>query len=193
MGLITLVGVIVMAAGIGIAAASGIVGFDAGRTLARYSEIPQVVAAPLSDVSYAGRYVESEAALTMLRTYPVVGTGPGFVYYLAVGRGVTISTVTIDSPLAVVAKFGIVGSLLLLSEWIALMLWIWRIPNGPGRNPARCALVAYMAFTTMWFFISDPIEDKGFGVGLAYLLAFALPSAHGADDLAQPVSDGTDG
>ena len=82
----------------------------------------------------------------------------------------------VDTSLSVLAKFGIVGTTLILALAIAFVLFLRNAARGSGITVAQTALMGYAAMALLISPFAVPLEDKGFSFGLLFLLALSLPA-----------------
>jgi len=149
---------------------------QAGITLATLGERLQMVEsgllAPEQDQSVTERLRESEESWWLFKEAPLVGVGPGHLFQSYRVGGVSTSF-TVDSSLSVLAKFGALGATALIGFFG--VLWHVVTRSGPSRLYGRAQLAAYATVTLLYFAVGNPFEDKGFAIGLVFLVAFALP------------------
>jgi O-antigen ligase len=129
------------------------------------------------DASYRDRQAQGQVALDVFSSSPVFGGGPGTYFNWTVANGEKRSAFIIDSPMAYPAKFGIVGLgalAFLIVSYASFLRSIFRL-NHP--SPETLALAAYVAIGIAVSFLTNPLEDKGWTLGLVLLLALVLKAA----------------
>jgi O-antigen ligase len=129
------------------------------------------------DASYRDRQAQGRVALDVFSSSPVFGGGPGTYFNWTVANGEKRSAFIIDSPTAYPAKFGMVGLgvlVFLIVSYASFVRSVFRL-NHP--SPETLALGAYAAMGIAVAFLTNPIEDKGWTLGLMLLLALVLQAA----------------
>ncbi len=130
-----------------------------------------------ADPSYQERSVQTRLAWQTFISKPILGTGPGHTFEWEDSQGRPRVGFQVDTSLSVLAKFGIVGIVLLLALAIALASFLRNAARGSGITVAQAALVGYAALALLISPFAVPLEDKGFSFGLLFLLALSLPAA----------------
>jgi hypothetical protein len=137
----------------------------------RLSSVRAAVLAPNADNSYQERAIEGRLALTRFEQHPLVGTGPGFVFEWSTRFGRLKSGLTIDTPLSLLAKFGVFGALLAIAVFGAVR----RVVRASGDGQYGAAGLALCGLLVLWIVslpFGLPFEDKGCAFSL--MLLFAL-------------------
>jgi O-antigen ligase len=141
------------------------------------------------DASYSDRQAQSDAALEVFSASPMFGGGPGTYFNWTVANGEKRSAFLLDSPMSFPAKFGIVGLgvlVFLVMCYASFFRSVFRL-NHP--SPETLALTAYAAVGVAVSFLTNPLEDKGWTMGLILLLALVLQAAPGRASLrSEPVA-----
>jgi hypothetical protein len=140
-----------------------------------------------SDASYLDRQAQTQAAREVFYANPIFGAGPGTYFNWTVTNGEQHSAFILDSPVDFPAKFGIAGLavvVFLVLSYASFMRSAFRF-NHP--RPDTLALAAYAALSVAASFLTNPLEDKGYTLGLILLLALVLrtseaPSHPDAED-----------
>ena len=139
----------------------------------RFETIPTLLSAPLADQSFESRALQQETAVELFLDHPLAGLGPGYLYYVTTGPVLPYFTVNLDAPASYLSKFGLVGLAALFALSAVYVSSIRRLPS----SPTRLVLAVYLAFGAAWaVLISPPMEDKGFSLGIMFLLALSASS-----------------
>jgi hypothetical protein len=127
-----------------------------------------------TDASYKDRQAATRAARDVFYAHPYFGSGPGTYFNWQVTNGEQRSEFIVDSPLGFPAKFGVVGLaviLFLVLECGSFMKTAFRFDHP---RPETLALAAFAALAVLDSFLTNPLEDKGFTLGLVLLLALVF-------------------
>jgi hypothetical protein len=151
---------------------------DASRdALAKRVALLSSTADRTEDTSFRERLHQSEVAWASFRSAPFLGNGPGTTVDWRTTDRKLVSSFTLDTPLTLPAKFGLVGIAAIL--FVIHRYWIFlrrlRRPELPG--VASLALFGYIAVVFLTALILAVFEDKGTSFGLILLLALALQDA----------------
>ncbi|NIK69244.1 O-antigen ligase family protein [Paenibacillus sp. BK720] len=126
----------------------------------------------LNDYSYIERTNQTEATLLAFKESPIVGMGPGYIFKVKKYNGVEYNYVSLDSKYSIMAKYGMLG-------YLILVVWLWNIyvylrRSSEGRvyTLNSLTIIGYISIVILCMVISVPIEDKGYGI--AFLLLFVL-------------------
>jgi O-antigen ligase len=134
-----------------------------------------------SDRSYIDRLAQTDSALEMFRSSPLIGAGPGTpIVWSNSFNEVQVSTV-IDSPLSFLAKFGVLGLVApaaLVVGFVGTLRALRRRTD--MRTIPQLALIGFGAIVAAWSLLYNPYEDKGFSIALVLLLALAAREASDA-------------
>lgn len=135
----------------------------------RVAEAMGAAADAASDQSYLMRQHSYEVSQTTFAAHPWFGVGPGHLY-----EG---SYLSLDTPWQIPAKYGVIGTCVLIGFLVAVVVSVSRIRRLVGfqspQTVARGWLVVLVALTP---FGPWP-EDKGTALGLALLLALIASDA----------------
>jgi O-antigen ligase len=151
-------------------------GLATGDIRERLLSIRVLVESPGTDQSLDERLQEAEEAWGLFTANPLAGVGPGHVFQWTTTGGIVKSHFLVDTSLAVLAKFGLIGL-------AALALFFWSTGRAVAAarrqfsDPALAALLGYSAAALIFLLGDNPFDDKGFALGLLLLLAFAMPKA----------------
>ncbi|MDQ6769188.1 MAG: hypothetical protein M3Z54_04295 [Gemmatimonadota bacterium] len=133
--------------------------------------LPPAVAAQ----TYNERAIQAVLAWQDFLANPVFGTGPGYVYVWKNGFGESLSSFSLDTPLALPAKFGIAGTGTLFVLLLTLGAHIWRAGTATNWAVSEAALLGYASIWIANLPLGLPFGDKGFSFGLLLLIALTLP------------------
>lgn len=130
------------------------------------------------DRSYLDRLSQNAASWELFRSSPVFGVGPGTsIQWFDSFNRLKESTV-VDSPLSLIAKFGVFGLVAAIVLAIGYMSSLRRLrARTHGVTVTQLALVGYGAIVLAWSLLQNPYEDKGLAIGLLLLLAVAVREA----------------
>ena len=125
------------------------------------------------DYSLVDRQDAWRVALNEFLSDPLFGVGPGhpFVWHQTTG---TIVRYNIDTPMTFPAKFGLIGIAALALLFAQIIRLAWRAAEDREGVLLRAALISFLATTAMVGVLGDPLEDKGFSLGLVLLLSLIV-------------------
>lgn len=128
--------------------------------------------------SFTERITQSRIALEAFASSPLFGVGLGHEFVWSSVTGRQKRGLSPDTPLAFLAKFGLVGLLVLaLCGVIAGRLWI-RTMAMDGWTTERAAVVAFAAVWILHLPLGLPFEDKGFALGTLLLVSLCSRRPH---------------
>ncbi len=128
-----------------------------------------------SDGSYIERVNSTRAALDSFRSSPIVGVGPGAPFIWEGADGTIFTTRSIDTPVLLVARFGLLGLAWAVLYFISYAVVIRRLARiDPRPTISRLALVGFGAILLANALLLVPFEDKGFTAATLLLFALAL-------------------
>ena len=135
-----------------------------------------------SDASFTERLTVDRLAWFTFIRHPVFGVGPGHLFQWPTPSGQVKVSPYLDTGLSVLAKFGLaaVPVLVLLAIALASVFRDRRLALAP-----RSALLGYCIIAIAWMTVEAPLEDKGFGLGLAMLLVLALTAPESKQRVAE--------
>ena len=163
---------LIIVAGITVVLIAGIVGntaaagyFNLDVVVARLGSIIPLLTSqdPSTDSSLYLRYLQTQALQQAWMQNPIFGVGPGALYSYAN----VFNDRPTDSPLAILSRFGVVGSaamVVLVTTFVAS-----RLRRGAHWVPAT-ALLAFISLIAAWSLVSSPLDDKGVALGLIPLM-----------------------
>jgi hypothetical protein len=141
----------------------------------RFENLPAVVINPSKDLSIRDHAALNEAAWNVFTASPVTGAGPGKVLNWT-GYSAHSGFSTIDTALGFPAKFGILGTLVLLLLLGCLLMLLRNLLRIHGPTPAVLALLGFLLVAGAVLVLELPLEDKGFSFAFLTQLALSLPS-----------------
>lgn len=130
------------------------------------------------DPSLQGRIAQTRAAWDIFVTSPILGAGLGVTVSWTDSQGVLIQRFTADTPVLVLAKFGVMGLVMIAflgASAVALIRSLGRLR--PTSTAARLALVGFTVGILALTPFGWQVEDKGTGLALIALLGYVLASA----------------
>jgi O-antigen ligase len=131
-----------------------------------------------ADASFQERLAQTRAAWDVFAANPIVGGGPGRETSWIDTLGVTVRSYNLDTPVSVLAKFGLVGAVIVLAWMSVLLRFALSLIRRARTSWVTLALTGYaLLILYAWLFVS-PLEDKGFGFALITLLALGLTADH---------------
>jgi O-antigen ligase len=141
----------------------------------RLATVETILVSPSADASYQEHQTQFDLALRTFREHLVLGTGPGHFFEWFTPAWTTERSLTIDTALSFLAKFGLVG-LVILGFWaLQYVIFIRATLRASGFGVAGTALAGLGLLTLVSLPGGSPIEDKGYAFGLLLLLALSLP------------------
>lgn len=141
----------------------------------RLGSIVIIAKEPGADPSFIERRAETVAAWELFKGHMAFGTGPGYpIIWYSDWR--TSHEFFVDSSLSFLSKFGLLGAGVLLAWVFMLRSMVGRL-GGSGLNPAKHALLGFVAVTVVNLPLSNPLEDKGFAFALLLLLSLLFTSS----------------
>jgi hypothetical protein len=157
------------------------------------------------DASFQERVSQTRAVWTSFLTSPIVGGGLGVPIPWIDPSGVlhTDNAFTADSPILVLAKFGLLGIALVAALLWAAVVTIRRLGRGgPVTRQAWLATIGLAFGVLLLTPFAWQLEDKGTALGTILVLAFGLvqtrdarlasgPSDSPAKPLTSQVTEGT--
>jgi hypothetical protein len=139
------------------------------------------------DASLQDRIAQTRAAWDSFLTSPLIGNGLGVVVTWTRTSGRLQTEFTADTPVLVLAKFGVLGFVIVGIIGGAWIITIRRLrPGGEITQVSRLTLVGYGAATVVLTPFGWQLEDKGTGLALIVLLALAFTEARQANILRGP-------
>ena len=123
-----------------------------------------------SDQSFDERRLSYGWATSQLKAHPWMGTGPGFRYanarlYADEGH------FTLDTPFITPAKFGLVGTAVIVSYLVALVVCVHRSRRLIGYRPTHTVARGWATILIALLPFGSSLEDKGFAISVMLLVA----------------------
>jgi O-antigen ligase len=146
----------------------------------RITSIPHTVTHPNSDASYRLRATEWGVAWQTFKAHPILGAGLGHTFtWNCSSAGCTTGTLSgynLDTPLTLIAKFGLLG-LVALAVVVYSLVHFLRVRRETAQHDAWLALTWYLVFVVTEVPFGSPFESKDFTLGLLLLGALAAQRA----------------
>jgi O-antigen ligase len=132
------------------------------------------------DGSYIERVNATRTAWESFRSSPLVGIGPGAEFTYAAADGQVVITRNIDTPILLLARFGLVGLVWVVIFAVAYIAVIRRLARAdPQPTVSRLALIGFGSILLANALLLVPFEDKGFSAAILLLFALALRESFG--------------
>jgi hypothetical protein len=139
----------------------------------RFGTIDEVATG--SDASLRLRWAQTVAAWNIFLSSPLVGRGLGVPIPWINLDGTLVAESSADTPVAVLAKFGLFGIVIWTALTWATISTLRRLRrNGAQRSVARSALLGFATGLVVLAPFGAQLEDKGTGLALIMLLGLAL-------------------
>jgi hypothetical protein len=154
-----------------IGALGGIVVQDPRFLQSRVDRSVQVLTGSASaDLSFLERMTSYKWTWEAFQSHMVWGTGPGYLY--------PNGAFSLDSATLVLAKWGLVGSAVLLAYLISVMVSIRRSRRYTGPLPIYTAASGWAVVLVALFPFGPWLEDKGFALGMTLLVMAVAANVH---------------
>lgn len=129
-----------------------------------------------ADPSYVERITQVALAWSTFTDSPLLGVGLGYKFEVVRFGGEAAPAFSLDTALAVAAKFGIVG-LGLLGVAVLAAASLYRCLRLRLPEHVRLSYLGFSAISVAYLPLGNPLEDKGFALAVAMLVAWGLSSA----------------
>lgn len=129
-----------------------------------------------ADQSLMERLTQVGVASATFAESPVVGVGLGFRFEWTRFGGESFPSYTIDTSLSLAAKFGLIGIGLFGIATFAAVSFYRRLRHRLPEH-VRLSFVGFAAVSLAMLPLGNPLEDKGYGLAVCMLAAWALASA----------------
>lgn len=127
-----------------------------------------------SDQSFIGRRLQTHLTAAEVQTSPIIGADFGHQYLVPLLQGGVRAQYTMDSPLILVAHFGIIGTIVATTTYF-VMLWCLRVYYSRyGVSAPLLAMIGFLTVTGLAMLINDVLEDKGLFIILVLLFSQLL-------------------
>ncbi|WP_146247772.1 O-antigen ligase [Curtobacterium sp. MCSS17_006] len=126
----------------------------------------------LADGSAIERIRAYQWTTAIWQEHPLVGRGLGYTFPSVTTGNFNVGIYTLDTPIVVLAKFGIVGTLLILAA-IAVLWWTLRNGSKSDRT-ARAVLITLSVVVLVLLPNGFPIENRGFNLLVCLTVAYVL-------------------
>jgi hypothetical protein len=141
----------------------------------RYESITEVLAG--RDPSLRDRLAQTKAAWDVFLASPLVGSGLGVSISWVDTEGHPAQAFTADTPVVILAKFGGLGLVLVGAlGWAAFRSIKDPMPGVGSTHPARLSILGFTSGLLALTPFGAQLEDKGTGLAIILLLAFAWAS-----------------
>jgi O-antigen ligase len=139
--------------------------------------------------SFSERSEQTRQAWLAFRSQPLTGVGPGHAFVWLGIFGKPHRSFNIDTPIAILAKFGLVGAIATLYSLRCYVQAVRALRLQVGRA-MTAALPAFLGILGLWLVVLPIFEDKGLSFGLMLLFAVALRETTPRTDAAPHVDPG---
>jgi hypothetical protein len=140
----------------------------------RLDSIEDLVTNPAGDGSMRERVSQTVGAWRLFVENPVLGAGPGALISWNDYAGSEQKTWTVDSPLAILSKFGSVGLVAGLIWVLAFTAFARQVLGHIRGSPEWLILVGQIVVLVYATLFSPPMQDKGMAFALMLTLAMVL-------------------
>ena len=169
-----------------------------GPTTPNLSERYESIGAVLSgrDVSLQERLFQTRAVWNVFISSPIIGGGLGVAIPWTDPQGVTHTdnAFTADSPILVLAKFGLLGlALIAVAGWATVATLRMLAARGPATRRSWLSVVAFAMVILVMMPFGWQLEDKGTALAITLVLGFCLVEARDARLASEPSRGGTAG
>jgi O-antigen ligase len=134
------------------------------------------------DASYRDRQAQTAVAIDVFSADPIFGAGPGTYFNWTVSNGEKRSAFLLDTPMTLPAKFGIVGLAVVAFVLVSYGSFLRSMFRFNHPRPETLAFTAYAVVGIANSFLTNPLEDKGWTLGLLLLLPLVLQGARRSVD-----------
>jgi hypothetical protein len=146
----------------------------------RVDSIDDLITNPGRDASMRERISQTVAAWQVFVSDPVLGAGPGLEIEWTDYAGDTQRGYALDSPLTLLAKFGIIGAVA-AAVWIVAFARFSRVALHRLRGSAESLiLVGFSVVLVYGSLFLPPMQDKGTSFALMVILALVMGRAFDA-------------
>lgn len=125
-----------------------------------------------SDASAIERIRAYEWTTLIWHNNVLFGRGLGFTFPSVTTGNVNAGIYTLDTPVIALAKFGIIGTLMILAALVILWWTLWSASRGD--RVARCVLVTLTGAVIVLLPNGFPIENRGFDLLVCLAVAYVI-------------------
>ncbi|MDM5340534.1 O-antigen ligase family protein [Fictibacillus enclensis] len=127
-----------------------------------------------ADNSIMMRTSQTDAAIQAIKKSPVVGVGSGYVFQSLNYDGSIQNRTSLDTPLSIPAKFGIIGTILLMYFFFRIFLYVLRENKDKKYTLVTYYIMGFLIINLINSLIIPTVEDKGLSIALIILLALVF-------------------
>lgn len=143
----------------------------------RVDSIDDLVTNPAGDASMRERVSQTLGAWDVFAANPVLGAGPGLAIPWTDYAGKPQAGYDLDSPVLLLAKFGLVGALAAMGWLVAFGRLSTAVIGRIREQPEFVLLVGQIVVFLYASIFSPPMQDKGMSFALIFVLALVLNRA----------------
>jgi hypothetical protein len=153
--------------------------FNPAESMSRLRSITDVFGSSAAGQSYTERALQTRASWEAFRAAPLFGVGPGYQFHWFTDFSGARSAFNIDSPLAIAAKFGLLGIITL--GYTAGQYWraLRALRSNSASFVNQAALRGFLLVVGAFSLLGSAFEDKGLSFALIFLIvlgAFGVPT-----------------
>lgn len=152
----------------------------------RVDSMDDLVVNPLGDASMRERVSQTVGAWDVFAANPVVGAGPGLAIEWRDWEGKPRAGWDLDSPVLLIAKFGVVGALAAAGWVVGFGRLSAAVFPRIRESPEFVVLVGQIVVFLYASLFSPPMQDKGMSFALMFVLALVLNRAYLTRDFPRP-------
>jgi hypothetical protein len=155
--------------------AIGQIGLDGQTAVERFLNIGGVTSQDSEGLSYRERLQVSALAQDAFTSSPLVGVSPGHMYSWVTERGREKSGLSLDTPFALPASFGLLGVAVAVLTLHNLMRFLDRLRKETTFPALESdAIRSFMVFLIVYVVAGSPFEDKGLSFAFMLLISLAF-------------------
>jgi len=158
------------------------VGIDRETVLGRFDGLTQITNDREEGRSYQERVVQTSLTADQFQRSPILGVSPGYIYTWKTEFGQVKTAFNVDSPLALLAAFGLVGAVVTAITLRAIFLVCRRLEELAKQPMPELDAIRSLTITMIVYFLAgSPFEDKGLSFSFMALLALGAIRASSLD------------
>ncbi|MGC4107103.1 MAG: hypothetical protein QM753_12305 [Thermomicrobiales bacterium] len=147
-------------------------GIDRETVVGRFDGLTQITNDREEGRSYQERVVQTSLTADEFQRSPILGVSPGHIYTWKTEFGQVKTAFNVDSPLALLAAFGIVGSVVTAFTLRSIFLVCRRLEEIADKPMPELDAIRSLTITMIVYFLAgSPFEDKGLSFSFMALLA----------------------